>query len=200
VAAGPERDLLVSRCQFERTGRAGSRAIPRMPYFRPEGARLAGVTFCGCGEASTALPVWRHGDWPPSLKLKAFSQSQSAFGRWNNMGRLKMTRRAAGGSVLALLAPAIGRAQGWTNPKADVAPSALDFNPGDQEYVRPMMTAASSDLIDMIHSHPASATDFQTEGGGGDPSPSGSLPRMAPVSAQRRRRYGLFRRARQLCG
>ena len=39
-----------------------------------------------------------------------------------------------------LLLPISGllRAQGWTNPKGDVAPDSIDVNPGAQEYVCPM--------------------------------------------------------------
>jgi len=38
----------------------------------------------------------------------------------------------------ALSAQGLLLAQGWTNPKSDVAPNALDVSPGDQEYVCPM--------------------------------------------------------------
>jgi hypothetical protein len=40
--------------------------------------------------------------------------------------------------ILAVLLPALVFAQGWTNLKSNIAPEALDVNPGDQEYVCPM--------------------------------------------------------------
>lgn len=41
-------------------------------------------------------------------------------------------------SLAFLIAASSLWAQGWTNPKSDVAPNALDVSPGDQEYVCPM--------------------------------------------------------------
>ncbi len=40
--------------------------------------------------------------------------------------------------LLSVLVPMLVLAQGWTNPRADVAPDSLDVNPGSQEYVCPM--------------------------------------------------------------
>lgn len=47
--------------------------------------------------------------------------------------------------TLAFLIPSLLFGQGWTNPKADVAPNALDVNPGAQDYVCPMDPDIRSD-------------------------------------------------------
>lgn len=52
----------------------------------------------------------------------------------------RLPRRA----FLALI-PGVVFAQGWTNPKTDVAPDALDVDPGSQEWVCPMDPDIRSD-------------------------------------------------------
>jgi len=47
--------------------------------------------------------------------------------------------------ILAFLIPSLLFAQGWTNPRTDIAPNALDVNPGAQDWVCPMDPDIRSD-------------------------------------------------------